>query len=348
MITAIDFGNTEIRVAMRSEERPYRLRFSAERAAYRLIPDQYAIRSVLDRLGIPCVTCENSIAVIGNQVTECRWLNQLPLAPLLDRTSDGTSDLPARQMINLLVESLLPKSLDSSSICAMVLPESSGAADSSQNEFLRRLVRMRGYEVLEIPAAEAAILSTGSDFSFTGCCVVMGAEETQVCIARNGVSLVTRSLPQGGSVMDRELCSRMKIHVWDREGNCYLDVERAEEKKTDSGISLMHPAGDFQNMLSELYADFVEQILGTVGSLLEDTAVARCLPPSGIPLILTGGASAVGQLKEFVAERLIRRRLADRIDRLFVSPENRTAVLRGALIAAELASKDSMTRKSAA
>ena len=270
MITAIDFGLSEIRTAFRSPQQPGRLNLIGERSGYCLVPDRRQHRASLDHQGISYAECDGVLAVVGNQITAARWLSRVPVAPLIQDSLSASADPSARQMLNVLVEAMLPACNEAEGYCAVVLPGNDSETDFSlrQREFLSRLVRMRGYEVMPLRASEAAMLSTSHESFFTGCTVVIGAEHTEVCLSRNGIPLAFRECLAGGNGIDRELARQFRMHIWDGDGTCYLDTETVCGRKHEKSIDLFSPVGDFECAMAGYYEKLIDQVLRMISSAL--------------------------------------------------------------------------------
>jgi hypothetical protein len=200
----------------------------SERSEYALITNtEQHRRSLLDQR-IPFAECEGALVVVGNSAEKAQWLSRVPRTPLLVDGNVPADDPPARQMLSVLTEAILPPFPGERNLCVLTIPGlRDGSEQSVKNEeFLCRLVRMRGYQTLVVNPAEAALLASCSDASFTGISIVMGAETTTICISRYGMPLITETIAIGGNWMDTEIARQFHVQVWDEEGNSYLDIER--------------------------------------------------------------------------------------------------------------------------
>jgi hypothetical protein len=343
MITAIDFGSSTIRVAFRSPGQGERLSLVVERSGYTLVPDTSNHRMTLDHLGVCYASCDGALLVAGNQAATLQWLSRIPIAPLLADTTDGSEDPPARQMLSILVEAMLPRGRDAGDVCAVVMPQQGKCVESieRQRKLLSRLVRTQGYQFYPVNAAEAALLSAAGKNSFTGCSIVMGAEYTEMCVARYGVPLTFRSLQCGGNWIDRETARQFRMHTWDGDGTCYLDTETVSVWKKGAEIDLRNPVGDREMALSRLHGALIDQVLLLVGQMVEDAEVRRELAGQKLPLILSGGAAKANGLIELVQDRLASSSLMDRVLCVQVAEEPENCVVRGAMISADIASRSS-------
>ncbi len=338
MITAIDFGCSRIRSAFRNPEHPERLSLFAERCEYALLRNTEPHRRTLEERQISYAVCEDSLAVVGNQAEQVRWLSRLPCTPLICDGVIPADDPPARQMVHLLVQAILPEPSGSLNLCAITLP---GTADETpyairNREFLCRLVQMAGYEPLIVNPAEAANLAAGSSTAFSGISIVMGAESTEICISRLGRALGTLSLDVGSNWIDSEISRQFRVHSWDEDGACYLDLENVRAWKQRSEINLRHAMGERERMMLKLYTVVLDRVTRAIVQLLSAESLRGSLQNQRLGIMLSGGAVKTAGFASLLTERLIEHQIADRILAVRIAPDPDIAVVRGALIFAEL------------
>ncbi len=116
----------------------------------------------------------------------------------------------------MICSAILPTPGTSLNLYAFTVPGSE-RRDVSK-EFLSRLIRMRGYEPLALSAADVVMLAEGSDTSFSGISVVIGAETSEVSISRLGITLVSTVIPVGADWIDIELARQFEIQMFDETG----------------------------------------------------------------------------------------------------------------------------------
>ncbi|MBL8817984.1 MAG: hypothetical protein JNL58_18305 [Planctomyces sp.] len=338
MITAIDFGTCWIRSAFRNPAHRDRLSVYAERAEYALIPNTEKHRQLLEEQSISIATCDNSLAILGNQINQVKWLSRLPSTPLLSDGIVPIDDPPARQMLNVLVNAVLPAPEGSMNLCAFTVPGSKDRSEQSRRnrEFLSRLIEMKGYEPVEVGSAEAAVLAIGLESSFTGIAVVMGAETTEICISRLGIPLVSATLPLGSNWIDAEIAKQFKMHAWDGDGQCYIDLEAARSWKQTSMVSIRHPMGDREQTFARLYAVVMDRITRSISQMLKQPSIVSALGTQRLAVMLAGGPTRTTGFANLLTERLIEHELADRLLSIRTAQDPDLAVVRGALVFAEL------------
>jgi hypothetical protein len=349
MICAIDFGSCWIRSVFRNPVAPERLSMFSERSEYSLIAKtEQHVRSLQDQQ-IPFAECEGSLVVPGNAAEKSQWLSRVPRTPLLVDGIVPADDPPARQMLNVLTEAMLPPLSGLHDLCVLTVP---GVRDGSEQarkneEFLCRLVRMQGYRAVVVNPAEAALLATCSDASFTGISIVMGAETTTICVARYGMALATETIAIGGNWIDAEIARQFKVQVWDEDGNSYLDIESIRQWKQQGTVQLRNPLGDRERLMSRLYSVVLDRVARTVSQMLSATPVRNALQRQRLSVMLSGGATMVEGFASLLTEQFIEHEIADRILSVRCAPDPATAVIRGALIYGELEARASAVEEAA-
>lgn len=322
----------------RNPRAPERLSLFSEKSEYALLADSEQHRKVLRDEMIPYAECDGVLAVIGSATAKIGWLRRLPCAPLLPDGMVPTDDPPARQMLSLLTETILPPVSSSRNLCAIAIPGARDQTDRSRRdeEFLCRIVRMQGYQPLMINPAEAALLATGNEQGFSGISIVMGAETTSLCLARHGVPLASETLPVGTNWIDTELARQFQIQVFDADGNVYLDVEAVRAWKQHHAPGLMHCSGERERVLSRLYTVVLDRMTRTVVSMLSNHNVRNTLQRQRLSILVSGGGSLIDGFVPLLTDRFIEHQISDRILAIRLAKDPLHAVVRGALILAEL------------
>ena len=340
MICAIDFGSCRIRSVFRNPQTPERLTMFSESSEYTLLANTEQHRLTLEAQAVPYAQCDQALVVFGDHAARVQWLSRVPRTALLADGVVPSDDAPARQMLSLLTESMLPAGHGSLNLCVMTVPGLRDGSDQAKtNEvFLHRLVQMQGYQAFVVNSAEAALLATCSDSSFTGVSLVMGAETTTICIARLGMSIASETIAIGGNWIDRELAKHFRVQMFDEAGTAYLDIESIRQWKIESRVSLKNSLGDRERMLARLYTVVLDRVSRTVAQMLDSTPVRVALNKQRLSVMLAGGAVIVDGFANSLTEQFIQHDIAERILSVRIAPDPETAVARGALIMGELES----------
>lgn len=349
MICAIDFGSCWIRSVFRNPDAPERLSLFSERSEYALIAMTDQHRRSLQDQRISFAECDGALVVVGNAAEKAQWLSRVPRTPLLVDGIVPADDPPARQMLSVLTDAILPLHSGQRNLCVLTIPGLRDGSDPAvkNEEFLCRLVRMRGYQAVVVNPAEAAMLATGSDFSFTGISIVMGAETTTICIARYGMPLATETLAIGSNWIDTEVARQFQVQVWDEDGHAYLDVESIRRWKHQENIHLRNAPGDRERMMARLYSVVLDRVARTVSQMLSATPVRNALQLQRLTVMLSGGATMVEGFASLLTEQFIEHEVAERILSVRCAQDPATAVIRGALIYGELEARTQSVEEAA-
>lgn len=341
MIFAIDFGSCRIRSVYRNPQTPERLKMFSERAEYALLSNTEQNRLALEGRAVPYAECDQALVVFGNQATSVQWLSRVPPTALLAGGTVPSDDAPARQMLSLLTGSVLPDHNGAQHLCVMTVPGLRDGSDQARkNEaFLYRLVQMQGYRPLVVNSAEAALLATCSDASFTGVSVVVGAETTTICIARLGLLIASETIAIGGNWIDTELAKQFRVQMFDEAGTAYMDIESIRHWKIESRVNLMNSLSDRERMLVRLYAAVLDRVSRIITQMLDSTLVRLALNKQKLSVMLAGGAVMVDGFANLLTEQFNQHGIADRFLSVRIAPDPETAVVRGALIFGELESR---------
>jgi len=341
MICAIDFGSCWIRSIFRNPESPQRLSMYSEKSEYALIQNTGQHRRLLEDQQIPFAECEGALVVSGNSARKAQWLSRVPLTPLLTEGIVPVDDPPARQILSVLTEAMLPKPSGAVNLCVLTIPGlRDGSVTAMKNEeFLCRLVRMHGYRSVVVHPAEAALLATCSETSFTGISIVLGAETTSICVARYGRPLATETITVGSNWIDAELASQFQVQVWDENGDAYLDPETVRQWKHETLFDLQNALGERERVMSRMYVVLLDRVVRTLSQMLSTAPVRNALRRQRLAVMLTGGSANLEGLVGLLTEQFIEQGIAERILSVRCDSDPATAVIRGALIFGELEAK---------
>ncbi len=345
MITAIDFGCHVIRSAFRSTIDRKLVRLYSERAEYAVLPKENRYCQALTDRKISYAECEDSLVVFGNRAEQVRWLSRMPCAPLFMDGKIPTADAPARQILSILTQAILPKAVVGSAFCCFSGP--GGRSMPANSEFLTRLIRMHGYVPVECSAANAVTLATGNETQFSGITIVIGAESSQVSISRFGRELAHETINVGANWIDSELADQFKLRTWDAAGECYPDLAGVRDWKHNPNVHLRNGTGEREKTLSRLYGVLLNRIAKTARSLLQAQAV-RAASSERLSVICAGGATQVGGFTGAITERFVDHDITGSILSVRVADDPATAVVRGLLIHGELEQRRSADTSAAA
>jgi len=331
MICSLDFGRYRTRAMSLNEDRPEVVWSSECASTYMVLPNSEVVRCALREQGLPMLNCDQSILVAGADQERVRELSSLPPVPLFTNGRVPREDAPARQMLHLLVQSLLPDPAGSGDLCVITVPELSHSDTTEDAEFLERLVRMRGYESRVLGAAEALMLSGTRQYQFSGVSVVMGAEASSICIAHRGLVFSKKILSECGNLLDRQLAEEFRMNTWDTAGVPYTDFEQIrhwrQHLSESSGITGDRRVARLVELFGESVSRLAEAVLQAVGG-----ADAGLDTTGQIPVVLAGGVAktpGMAQQLELELHQQCNRRFRFCVE---VTDQPDQAIVRGALV----------------
>lgn len=334
MITAIDFGCYAIRSAFREDASGSPVKVFSERSEYVVLPNIERYRQLLDSHQVPRAECEDTLAAYGNQAARARWLSRIPSAGIFNGGNVPADDPPARQMLDLICAAILPSPGAGQNLCAFTVPGSE--RQEASQEFLSRLIRMRGFEPLAVRAADVTMLAEGSESSFSGIAVVLGAETTEICVSRLGVTLASKVIPVGADWIDIELARQFQIQVFDESGQAWLDLEAVREWKHSAERNLRNPIGEREKVLSRLFGTIMDQMAQTTKELLSVPGVKTAVGDERLNVVCCGGSSRIAGFASALTERFVDHDIAGQVQSVRTVDRPDLTVVRGLLIAGEL------------
>lgn len=327
MTAAIDFGSHRIRVLTLEGDR---IQSRSFRSVYSVLPDSQEQRAMLARLGLPFAVCDSHLAVIGDYADELRCVNALPAVSIFNEGQIASDDPPARQILNVLVESMLEKA-DDGAYCGVIGP-GSFTQGSGSPEFLEKIVGLRGYTSVPVTAGQAIILAEGVNDRFSAIGISFGAQCCDIALVARGNLIDREVVAKGGDWMNLQLARQNDQYVYDREGKCYLDTDSVAGWKEASFRSLEKRDSVLEHTLCNLYLEMLNDVVAGIEVLLHRNGIKS----GRSPVICGGGVSMVGGFEDAFRQTLRAGRLnAEQVGeiRLVNDP---LAVARGGLIHVEL------------
>ena len=339
MSIALDFGQYQIRSLRRKEDR---LVSRQVRTVYSVLSDSPERRAMLEKVQIPYAVSERELLIIGDAAAEYSQMFQVPCVPLLPGGKVPTDDPPARQIIGAIVDSLLPEPSQKNEKCGMTIPGHSssgqmGIVDETTG-FLYRLVQMRGYEPVIVPAGLAVVFAELVDHSFTGIGMSIGAGSCDVSMAHHGVEIARCTIPRGGNWIDEQMAHQWKNYSWDVSGNQYLDTDNVSQWKQKFDGSLLEPKTVQEQLLADLYQELLGHVFEEVAlSFSKEYRVKNS--PSPVSLVCSGGMTRITGFEKMLKDQILKTPLSIEVGDVRISTRSAHTIARGCLIQAELDSK---------
>lgn len=334
MSIALDIGAHGMRSLRRAGNTLLGRRF---RGAYAQLPESHVSRRLLKQLGMPHVRSARHLLVLGEWAEELSRLFRVPLIPLLPGGELPHGDPQRRQMLGTLIEGLLPEPRIPGEICCMSRPGSSADRDGEhreRNEFLRQVVRLRGYTPIALPAATAVVLAELTDRQFTGVGIAWGAAGCETSLVHCGRELRRRWIPVGGHRIDEELLDRHR-RLSDSAAEPALGIDEVRRRKETFRGSLDAPVNREGVPLAESYRRVIHEILRDAAAFLAAVLETRTFPEP-TALVIGGGPTRIRGFGDRFRESFARTEFPLPVDELRIADPSEYLVARGCLIQAEL------------
>lgn len=330
MSIALDIGTSRLRSVRREDDE---LVGRNVPATFALVADDPSARELLSRAEIGFAVGEGELALVGETaLRHAATFRSTPLR-LLPGGLVPADDPPARQILGMLIESLLPEADTPGGLCGLILSDAA-ITDKTSREFISRLVWMRGYEPVLLSATHAIALATLSADGFTGVALSLGAGGCSIGLIHRGRELAFGNDSRGTDWIDSRLATAEKCFTYNVAGERDLDTESIRRRREALGDSLTRPAGPFAVQVADRYRELLES---TLTSFADQLAHER-LGPFAIPLtvVCAGGGSRAAGFADLVSSMLKSIELPFDVDAVRVQPSDDYLVARGGLIHAEL------------
>jgi hypothetical protein len=349
MSIALDVGAYRFRSLRVAENR---LVTRGCRAVYSVVPASDGQKRLLRQVRIAYGACDDGFVLMGDASEQLAHLFQIRTRDLMPGGRIPQDDPLARQVISVLIESLLPEPRQEHEICSLVLPVISnptgGVADQGEEwELLAQLVRLRGYQPVAYGSAMGLMLATLVEQSFTGIGMVFGASHCDVSIAHRGTEVCHCSIPRGSTWIDEQMAQEANDFGYQSNGERYLDTPAQQRLREQFAGSLVLPRDPYAKQLSSLYGNLVAEALKATANMIEATPRAQTIPQP-VTVVCGGGAARTHGFAELLAHALEATPLPLATDQICVATESDATVARGALISAELESQTRSKRSAAA
>ena len=308
-------------------------------AAFALLDDEPATRSLLERAGLGYATGDGEIALIGETATQQAPVFQSAVLRLLPNGKIPTDDPPARQVLAALIESLLPSDPAPGEVCGLVLPVAA-MVDPPSRDFLSHLISLQGFDPLVISAGHAIALANLSNDGYTGLSLSFGAGGMALSLVHRGRELCCVTDSRGCDSIDEEVAATLKQYAFDRHGMRRLDIEAARRLRERLSDSLTRPQSEPAKLVAELTTEILSNVVQTFAKRLAQRNLGPF--PQPLPVIIAGGPTHAAGFLWLLQQELHSAGLTSLCGPIrFASgtegaPGTEYLVARGALIHAEL------------
>lgn len=303
MTTAFDFGSYRLRSLCQAGTR---LISRQCRSIYQVVPNNDAWRGLLTEMKIGFAVGPNSLTVIGDDAERISGLCSTPVAGLLPDGRLAEEDPASRQILAQLVDGILPEAIRQDEVCCLTLPGASYMNRTSVNpelDLCTRLIEMKGYELRILSSSMGVVLAAAQANGFTGIGMSFGETSCTVSLARKGVEIAHSTIPVGGDWIDESIARTESLHIYDRDGACYLDTTSIRLWREQLQGSIAEPKTDRERNLRERYDHLIDRVIKESGEELF-AAAKQFHMTEPLPVYCAGGLSQVSGFSRLITRCL--------------------------------------------
>ena len=197
----LDLGSSEFRSMWTDGESLIARRCPA---IYMTMMDTPAHRRLLEQSKTRFASCSEQLLVFGDAALEWSAMLSLPTLPLLRGGYIPASDSISRQILAIMIDTMLPQPTGSGRLCRMTLP-GSGMDDriaTRDADFFQQLVTLRGYRPQLITATEALALAELNDAAFSGTVISIGHSTCEFGVMHCGREVIRCAILNGLESLD--------------------------------------------------------------------------------------------------------------------------------------------------
>lgn len=196
---------------------------------------------------------------------------------------------------------------------------------------IEEVLHLNGFTPRPVHPATALAWGELQDRAFTGVAVVIGAESIQVAITQQGAPIFEGTFARGFRSIEQRFALNRHRYLWDQKGNRYLDMQGVRDWVRNSEIDLRTPRTGDDLWLKKHYGQLLADAWG---SMLPELYRLRKHPTLSkrIPILLSGGPTALAGTEELFAEVLERSCLPLRPAEFRISEHGPFGVARGVLV----------------
>ncbi len=308
-------------------------------AVYIAVPPSESERRLLERAGVPYAVCDGNLLIYGEHAVGLAPLLHVPVYPALPQGRLPVADPVARQLIAMMLESLLAPKIEPGAPCGLILPadvDDEGAAQDA--EFFEHFLRLQGCAPSLLNRPMALILAELGRSRFTGMAVVIDSLTTTACIAHHGVLIAEASVRRGASWLQEELARRTDRTVWDTAGNAYLDTGSVATWAAQRAPSIETPHDPDGEKLVELYDELLAALMAAIATNVAEASILKTFTRS-MPVVCCGAATQIDGFERRFTRHLRTIELPVEVADVRVIDEQDFVLARGALVRAELESR---------
>lgn len=264
------------------------------------------------------------IYVYGNDADRfASFFNAVPRRPMQHGVLNA-QEIMGQQIIQLIIEQLLPRGRKGDLLCFSVPGKGEGAETNLvyHEAVLKSYLQTLGYEAKAINEGLAVIFAELQDENFTGIGISCGGGMCNVCVSFLSVPMLTFSIPKGGDYIDSSVAAVVdetatRVRLLKEES---LDLSRQPKDKITGALHIY-----YEDVLQSLITQLREEFEGS-----------RHLPKMdrAIPIVLSGGTAKPRGFMQRFESMLKASNFPIQISDIRVASDPLTATARGCYIAA--------------
>ncbi len=325
MSVGLDVGAGSVR-SLRLEQGPALVGRRC-RSRFAVLPSEPEHVRLLERGRVPFVRCGDALVLLGDAAAEYARLFQVRPESALPDGRLPTDDPLRRQVLTVLLESVLPRPTSDGQTCCLTLPLANEPAAEETVRFVQRVVRLAGFRPLVASQGLAAVLAELAEWGFTGVGLVAGASSLELVVAHQARPVVGLGLPKGGDWLERQVQELFPDDAGEAAG---LVGGLAQY----TGV-LGDPRSELDALLTERVEQLLDEALSGLRERLERPEVAPFVTRP-LPVACVGGLTALRGFRPLLKRVVRRLQLPIDADQVRCCPAVDYAVARGCLIRAEL------------
>lgn len=319
-VLGLDVGTSRIVVANGAE--PHRA--VSQLNAFVSVPYSKMTETILQQNKMIYHRNGKDLFVYGNESERfASFFNTEPRRPMAFGVLNA-QELMSQQMIQAIIEQLVPKARNHEMLCFSV-PGKGEGADSNlvyHEAVLKNILSNLGYNAKAVNEGLAVIFAELQSENFTGIGISCGGGMCNVCVSFLSVPMLTFSVAKGGDYIDASVAavaneSSTRIRLVKEEE---LDLSRQPKDKIHSALHIY-------------YDDLVQTLVTGLGEAL---ASASNLPKLDrpIPIVLSGGTAKPRGFMQKFESAVKNQDLPIQISEIRLAKDPLTATARGCYIAA--------------
>jgi actin-like ATPase involved in cell morphogenesis len=309
--------------------------FKLERDAFFEIEKSISTMSMLSKMNVSYIECENSknlLQIVGNEALRfADFFNKECKRPLSHGVI-STREKSALSIIKLILKSLLGEPVVEKENCYFSVPAKPIDKDDYNvvyhENVLKSFITSFGFNAVPMNEALAIIFSNLEEEDYSGLAISWGAGMTNVCLAFSGITEQEHqfSLARGGDFIDS--CAAEAVG---------LKSSRITVIK-EAGVDLLNPKNREETAIKIYYENLIKYVCEGIDKKLNNSTNIPNFD-SPIKIVISGGTSKAINFDKLFEQEIMSRSLPFKIKEIKKAKDQLNAVAEGCLLNAMINSK---------